>query len=188
VVELIAVVFPTAHIPASDPAFEWVMAFLAQHEGVQNQLRSFRLHTADSRTSQRDEVHRNNRFMKQEGLAVSQTQASFMLGDVVGQVVPIHGKNVPTSSARQLRLRSRTERSVFVKHKGSWLWVERREKHFAESTSLKDVDHIRISYGSVCQQRSMADEAVGWPFSRTVSRSCWSQHTRHSSRRLTGRF
>jgi hypothetical protein len=67
------------------------MAFLAQHEGVQKQLKSFRLTTADSRTSQRDDVHRNNRFMKSEGLAVSKTQASFMLGDVVGQVVPING-------------------------------------------------------------------------------------------------
>lgn len=95
---LTAVLFPTAYIPATDPAFEWVMAFMAQHEGVQKQLRSFRLSTTDSRNSQRDDVHRNNPFMMQDGLAVlkkqavPKTQANFMLGDVVGQVIPINGE------------------------------------------------------------------------------------------------
>jgi hypothetical protein len=37
------------------------------------------------------------------------------------------------------------ERSLFVKHKGNWLWVERSEKHFAKSSSNEDKDHLRIT-------------------------------------------
>lgn len=69
------------------------MAFLAQDNGVQKQTRSFRLITADSRESKRDDAKRNtSNKERKESLLVSKTDASFAMDDVIGQIVPVNGE------------------------------------------------------------------------------------------------
>ncbi len=66
------------------------MAYLAQDERVQKQLRSFRLTTADSRESKRDDSKRNpGDAKKKRSLLISRSDASFTVNDVVSQIVPI---------------------------------------------------------------------------------------------------
>lgn len=85
--------FPTAHVDAEDPAFTWIMAYLAQHEGVQSQLHSFRPQAADSRQSKREDRLRTSTNKKlTESLLLGRSDASFAGDDVVGQIAPLHGE------------------------------------------------------------------------------------------------
>jgi hypothetical protein len=69
------------------------MAYLAQDQSLQNRLRSFRLTTADSRESKRHDAKRNSSYYKKEKLLVmGKTEASFILGSVIGQMVPVNGE------------------------------------------------------------------------------------------------
>ena len=68
------------------------MAYIAQDQATQSHIKSFRLTTADTRESRRDDAKRNNTYYKKENrLAMSKSEASFTLGSVIGQVVPVNG-------------------------------------------------------------------------------------------------
>lgn len=68
------------------------MAYLAQDDDAQRRIKSFRLTTADSRASQRDDLNRNTTVKsKKEELGLSKSEASFTINGVVGQVIPVNG-------------------------------------------------------------------------------------------------
>jgi hypothetical protein len=87
------VIFPKAYIPATDPAFAWIMAHLAQQPLI-NDLSTFRVSTADERESKRDDMKRRakNPDMKKT-LVIARDGASFTEDDVVAQIVPVNGQH-----------------------------------------------------------------------------------------------
>ncbi|WVW78709.1 hypothetical protein I302_100669 [Kwoniella bestiolae CBS 10118] len=124
-------IFPTAHILATDPAFEWIMSYLAQSNQAQRQLKSFRLITADARQSKRDDANRLRTSTKKvEGLTIARKDATFV-EDVVGQISPVN------------------EQAIFINHKGTYLWITRRSKGYANSDPNERDEHIEITGLSV---------------------------------------
>ncbi|WWD00331.1 hypothetical protein V866_007243 [Kwoniella sp. B9012] len=124
-------IFPTAHITYSDPAFEWIMSYLAQSPEAQRQIKSFRLITADVRQSKRDDTNRlRTSTKKSEGLSVARKDATFV-DDVVGQISPVN------------------EHAIFINHKGCYFWITRRSRGYANYDPVDKEEHLEITGLSV---------------------------------------
>ena len=75
-------IFSTAYVSIDDPSGWWIMAYLAQDEEVQKQLKSSCLNASDGR---RSKYVRGDRF-------ISKLRASFIMDNIVGQMMPINGE------------------------------------------------------------------------------------------------
>ncbi|WRT64999.1 uncharacterized protein IL334_001940 [Kwoniella shivajii] len=118
--------FPTAHVKASDPAFEWIMSYLAQSKSAQRQLKSFRLWTSDNRQSRRDDSNRlKTKTRKSENLSVARKDATFV-DEVVGQMLPVDNQ------------------AIYINHEGTHLWITRKSKEYAK-IDKSDEDHLEIT-------------------------------------------
>ncbi|WWC87130.1 uncharacterized protein L201_002016 [Kwoniella dendrophila CBS 6074] len=126
--------FPTAHISQTDPAFEWIQSYLAQSPQAQKQIKSFRLKTADLRQSRRDDSNRLKEvqnavksFLRhpESTLSLARKNATFV-DSVIGQISPIN------------------EQSIFLNHKGAYLWITRKSKCYAKVEFLTREEHFEI--------------------------------------------
>lgn len=81
--DTVLALFPSAYIAMGDPSFKWIMAYLAQDEGAQEQLKSSRLSATDGRESKYVTGDRNNQKFR----------ASFVADDIVGELIPVNGKS-----------------------------------------------------------------------------------------------
>lgn len=84
--------FPTAFVQMSDPAFDWIHTFLAQDPSVIKQMKSYRVVTSNERESQGDDVKRQNKKAKKNGLALTRKDADWTSDSVVAQLLPIDGE------------------------------------------------------------------------------------------------
>ena len=84
---LFKVLFPSAYILKGDPAFAWIMAWIAQDPGVQRQLHQYAL-TTESHARKGDLNVLNSATAK---------SATWISNDVVAQILPAYSKSPPDS-------------------------------------------------------------------------------------------
>ena len=76
----------------NDPAFMWILAFLAQDPAVQKQLRHFQLSTEQSRDARKQgtELVRSPAGGNNASQKLGYQNASWAKGDVLGQMLPTY--------------------------------------------------------------------------------------------------
>ena len=91
---LIVAIFPTAFVEEGDPAFNWIMVYLAQDPSAQSQIKSFRLSASDAREGQRATLARGSRLARlQQSQMRDESRATFATDDVVAQMLPVYGES-----------------------------------------------------------------------------------------------
>ncbi|WWC87138.1 uncharacterized protein L201_002024 [Kwoniella dendrophila CBS 6074] len=121
-------IWPTAYITQSDPAFNWITTYLAQSAEAQKQMKSFRLTTSDLRHSKKEEFNRlrtSSNKSKTDSIGIARNDATFV-GEAIGQMSLLN------------------DHYVRIKHKGTYLWVERSSKGLANRWAVRIEDHYRI--------------------------------------------
>ncbi|OCF36572.1 hypothetical protein I316_01823 [Kwoniella heveanensis BCC8398] len=114
--------FPTAYISSADPAYSWIMAWIAQDPYVLSQIHDFQLSTTDSRSLKK---RAKNALVAAgtKGAGVGQHNATWAIKDVIGQILPTY------------------QYSLRVIHQGNYLWITRRVAGFAGASSH---EHFRV--------------------------------------------
>jgi chaperone BCS1 len=79
--------FPAAYIELDDPAYHWIMAFLAQDPIAQAQIHHFQLNTAEWRILRK----KGNQGPKRAKDAREQN-ASWKAKEILGQVMPAYSE------------------------------------------------------------------------------------------------
>ncbi|WRT65000.1 uncharacterized protein IL334_001941 [Kwoniella shivajii] len=143
---LFKVLFPSAYISSSDPAYEWIEAYLAQDHNAQKQLRSFQLSTADLRQSKIDDDLRS--LARRRSKAVDRTlvldrACATFTGQVVGQMTPLCNK------------------SIRIRYQGKCLWITRKRQSSSHisTKSEQDKEYFKIS-GSWFQTSAIKDIVI----------------------------
>lgn len=118
------------------------MAYLAQNEGVQKQMSSFRLTAVDSRESKRDDAKRSSSTKSKGNILLSKDDASFSTSDVVGRMTPVNGEYERLYLNSFLFL----EQNVLVKQDNQRLWVTRSTADYARTTQIGAIDHLQVRW------------------------------------------
>lgn len=75
---LTAVLFPTAYIHHTDPAYQWIRTWLATDQAAQAQIRDFQLFTEERRSVRK----------RAGAITVKEHNATWTAKDIIGQVMP----------------------------------------------------------------------------------------------------
>lgn len=75
---LTAVLFPTAYIHHTDPAYQWIRTWLATDQAAQAQIRDFQLFTEEWRSVRK----------RAGAITVKEHNATWTAKDIIGQVMP----------------------------------------------------------------------------------------------------